>query len=253
MSIGIYCYTNKTNSKKYIGQSVDLEDRHKKHLSRAFSPLNEEYNSVIHKAFRKYGLDNFSYEIIEECMIEELNDKEKYYISLYDSFFNGYNMTLGGDHHPNLEKDIIKNITNDLLENILSIEEISKKYNISDRSIRAINTGETWKRNIAYPINPELVFYQHNTKYYCISCGKEIKGKGKTGLCMECYYEESRSDRPKPLDLAKMICELGFVGVGKKYNVDGNSIKKWCKVYGIPHLKQELKEWYQKQLSSMEN
>jgi len=48
---------------------------------------------------RKYGIDNFSFEVIEECSLEELNDKEKYWIKYYDSHnsSNGYNLTDGGN------------------------------------------------------------------------------------------------------------------------------------------------------------
>ena len=43
-----------------------------------------------------------------------------------------------------------------------------------------------------------------------------------------------------------MICEKGFVAVGKDYSVTGNAVKKWCKDYNIPYKKKELIEWYNK-------
>ena len=48
-----------------------------------------------------------------------------------------------GQSQPQIEKETIRNITNDLLNKVLNIDEISKKYSVSDRSIRAINIGET--------------------------------------------------------------------------------------------------------------
>lgn len=46
---------------------------------------------------RKYGLNNFSFKIIEECSEKKLNDREIYWITFYDSYHNGYNETQGGD------------------------------------------------------------------------------------------------------------------------------------------------------------
>ena len=70
----IYCYTNKINGKKYVGQTINAEQRYNAHKSNYQNPNNTEYNSLIHKAFRKYGLDNFTFEILELCEIEKLNE-----------------------------------------------------------------------------------------------------------------------------------------------------------------------------------
>jgi len=51
---------------------------------------------TLYKAFKKYGLENFSFEPIEEIENEKLDEREKYWIDYYDSYKNGYNMTLGG-------------------------------------------------------------------------------------------------------------------------------------------------------------
>lgn len=53
--------------------------------------------SLIKYAFHKYGVDNFIFEVLEECKQEELNEKEQYWIKYFDTFENGYNLTLGGD------------------------------------------------------------------------------------------------------------------------------------------------------------
>lgn len=92
----IYKITNKVNNKVYIGQTVrKLSDRMKSHF---YQCSNEECNTSLCNAFRKYGKDSFMWEAIHTCDdIDDLNEKEKYYIKKYNSLNeNGYNMTEGG-------------------------------------------------------------------------------------------------------------------------------------------------------------
>ena len=98
----IYKYTNLLNGKVYIGQTIqELKERHAKHVSVAFGKENGHgYNYLIHRAFRKYGVDNFSLEILERVDNTLLNQKEREYIALYDSYEHGYNMTPGGESAP---------------------------------------------------------------------------------------------------------------------------------------------------------
>lgn len=88
--MGIYKITNLINGKVYIGQSINIERRWQEHLYQSSGC------SLLKYALHKYGVDNFSFEVIEECRQEELNEKEKLWIQYYDSFNNGYNLTLGG-------------------------------------------------------------------------------------------------------------------------------------------------------------
>lgn len=95
----IYCYTNLVNGKKYIGQTIDQESRKKAHKSAMINEKNCEYNTPLHRAFRKYGYENFSYEILEENIdnFDELNEKEIAFIKEFQSQVpNGYNIEAGG-------------------------------------------------------------------------------------------------------------------------------------------------------------
>ena len=97
----IYCATNKINGKKYIGKSKQsLEKRKQRHFQK--SKLKDKKNIYFRNAIRKYGINGFSWEIIEECEEENLNQKEIIYIFQYHTYINdpkcnGYNMTTGGE------------------------------------------------------------------------------------------------------------------------------------------------------------
>lgn len=94
--IGIYCIENKINGKKYIGQSVHIHRRWCEH--RCELNHNTHDNDYLQKAWNKYGADNFEFNIIELCDVTDLDNKECYYISLYNTFDRdyGYNLILGG-------------------------------------------------------------------------------------------------------------------------------------------------------------
>ena len=95
---GIYSIRNKVNNKVYIGSSKNLNirlTRHKNYLLK-----NKHENSYLQKSYNKYGLENFEFSILEECEVEELVNKEIYYIDLFNSLDSskGYNLTVPVSH-----------------------------------------------------------------------------------------------------------------------------------------------------------
>lgn len=92
--IGIYKITNIKNGKIYIGQAVNLRNRLIEHVKAGLGI--DTSNNLLYKAMQEDCVENFTFEILEECERSELNDREKYYISFYDSQNWGYNMTAGG-------------------------------------------------------------------------------------------------------------------------------------------------------------
>lgn len=98
----IYKITNILNQHCYIGQTArDYQIRWEEHKKEAYEGSSLGYNFILHKAFRKYGIENFTFELLEECENSFLQDREKYWISFYKSFsgdnHGGYNMTRGGE------------------------------------------------------------------------------------------------------------------------------------------------------------
>lgn len=92
----VYKATNKINGKKYVGQtSGTLKDRIKDHLKAA--KRGSKY--FFHKAIRKYGIDNFWWEIICDCYSQtDMNEQEAWFIEVFDAKVPyGYNLTDGGD------------------------------------------------------------------------------------------------------------------------------------------------------------
>lgn len=95
----IYKITNKINNKCYIGQTIkNAEERWAEHQRHAFGTHKNDQNKALYQAIRKYGLENFSFEILQDNItnFEDLDKAEIYWINYYNSFINGYNSTQGG-------------------------------------------------------------------------------------------------------------------------------------------------------------
>lgn len=87
---GIYKITNIKTKECYIGQAVSISDRFKQHCKFACG-IDTPVGNKLYKAMQEYGIQNFSWEILEEVPPAQLNEKEDYYIQLYDSINFGYN------------------------------------------------------------------------------------------------------------------------------------------------------------------
>ena len=91
---GIYKITNLNNNKVYIGQAVNIAERLRTHIKAGIGI--DPTNSELYKDMKKIGVENFTFEILEECPPSMLNDKEKFWISFYHGQDFGYNITKGG-------------------------------------------------------------------------------------------------------------------------------------------------------------
>lgn len=99
MSIGIYKVTS-PSGKTYIGQSVDIERRFKHYAN-----LNNIKGQIkVYHSMKKYGYENHTFEMIEECTLDELDSREIYWISYYQSNIIGLNISEGGNTLGKLNK-----------------------------------------------------------------------------------------------------------------------------------------------------
>ena len=182
----IYKITNLINNKLYIGKTErTIEVRWKEHLRHT-----QTYPNIpLYRAINKYGKDNFTIEMIENCSNEIVNDREQYWIKFYNAYENGYNCTLGGEGSV-------------LLLNPIELEEIASRYQQGERldllckefhhkyeTIRQalVNKGITINTNAGpmklakkiYAINPKTL--QVEKEFSSISeASKEICEPGKS-------------------------------------------------------------------------
>lgn len=266
--VGIYKITNNINNHCYIGQSRNIEKRWYNHKNDSTNQNSEKYNYPLYCGFRKYGIRNFTFEVLEECSIEELNEKEKYWIEYYKP---KYNQTTGGDYRivpQKLTYEQVQEIQKILIEDQnfkISNRELGDLYGVSGKdTIRDINVGRTWyNENLHYPLRiskftgfrKDLI--QKNT---CKKCGKEISKKST--YCIKCYkviekekaiknkknYQNPRVTRE---ELKKLIREEPFTKIGNEYGFSDNAIRKWCKNYSLPYTKKEINSYNDEEWKSI--
>jgi group I intron endonuclease len=166
----IYKITNIINEKIYVGKSKNPKVRWRQHKSHS-----KKRNTKLYCAMRKYGIENFTFQILEQCLESQVNEKETYYISLLEPY---YNMTNGGDgggflnkKHGDKWKNAIKqsnskkvacyNLDGNLIQVYESCRDAS--YDIFGKDCRGIDAvtrgeyqtygGYQWK---TFDVQPEL-------------------------------------------------------------------------------------------------
>lgn len=96
MMIGIYKITNNKNGKVYVGQSLSIEDRWKQHKI-AIRTSEKSWYPLAH--LESDGIDDFSFDVLQQCKPEELDELEEYWINYYESYVKGYNQTKDGGYY----------------------------------------------------------------------------------------------------------------------------------------------------------
>ena len=239
--IGIYKIQNLINGKIYIGQSIHIERRWAEHCQ-------PSADSLIGKAIKKYGKENFSFQILEECGVEKLDELEDYYINKNNSVTpNGYNVetsSFGGKtSFCFYDQETLKNIYKDIEHSELTFQEIAEKYGLSLRTIIRLNLGDVhYSSDIDYPIRKS----KQKKERYCENCGTIISAKAT--LCLSCAREKSRkAEKPDRETLKKLIRNNSFAELGRQFGISDNAVRKWCKGYNLPYQSKAIKEMSNKE------
>lgn len=184
----IYKITNNINSKVYIGKTEgDTSTRWQQHIYN----MNNNVPYYLYNAMRKYGIENFTFEVLEtDILHQDIDNKEQYYIQQYNSFNNGYNMTIGGD---GVTKYSHQDIKNKFLE-CSNIAQTAQFFHCSENTVRRTlkefglyDDVITPKRVVQYDLKEDKILHIYNScreaaiamngTYQCIAlaCNKKIK------------------------------------------------------------------------------
>lgn len=126
----IYKITNDVNGKVYIGKTeFDIHKRFQEHCK---DSKKKYANRPLYKAMKKYGIEHFHIELIEEC--DNPEQREQYWIQYYNSFKYGYNATIGGDGKKYLNHSSIIA----MYQKLYSIADTAKIMNVSEDSVHNI-------------------------------------------------------------------------------------------------------------------
>lgn len=162
--IGIYKIVNKENGKCYIGQSNDIMRRFGEHQTKG-----ETSRILVDVAIQKYGKDKFSYEVLEECSIEDLNERETYWIKQTGAYVAGYNCNIGGDQHSIGEYNSnVKLTEQDIITIRVAYSEHHKQKEVYENYKNKISFSyfqNLWQGRSWAHIMPE-VFTEENRRYY---------------------------------------------------------------------------------------
>ena len=183
----IYKITNKENGLIYVGCTINsLEKRFYEHLYRCFKT---DYKSKLYNSIKKYGVENFQIELIEECDLNVIYETEKKHIKELDTYINGLNSTFGGEgtlgyiHSSEIRKKISINTKNGNSHKGKTYEELYGDRAEEERNKR--KDGAKWD-NISEEKRIERVTNIRNATRKNSKYGedliKEIKEKLKDGI-----------------------------------------------------------------------
>lgn len=211
---------NIENYKTYVGQSADIDGRFRRHISALSNGTHA--NKYLQKDWDRYGANAFQFSILEECAIDDLNDKEKYYIAATNSFSLGYNMNIGGDgirgyKHSTAEIKKMRRIQTPLV-----VLQFNKEFKLLRR----------WEGGTSH-ISKELHFTQA-----CLLLRCRHTLNGQMTPYKDCYwvYEEEYNNPNFTWD--KYLQNISVIKLGNllknhikypicQYDLDNNFIKQW--------------------------
>lgn len=204
---GIYCIENLINSKKYIGQSVDISNRWRHHKNELNS--NIHFNDYLQKSWNKYGEDNFRFYVLEFCDVDQLDELEVYYIALYNTLNRdkGYNLTSGGTDNRTYSDETRVKISNSLkghkvsLESRVKISENHADVSGERNGMYGKRHSDEAKRKVSQANKGKISARRNHYNVYCIELERtfdDAATAGKTlnldsGAILKCCRGERKT------------------------------------------------------------
>lgn len=234
---GIYKIQNILNDKVYIGSSIHIMNRWSRH--RSDLEKNRSTSNKLQLSYNKNGKDNFKFSIIEECSIDELLEREQFYIDLFDSYNKGYNSVKFAGHTLGFSptKETRDKIRNTLLkmnhmkgkkhsdesrkrmseshkgvklseEHKRKISENSSRHNLgkhlSDETKKKLSKshkGKKLSQNVKDKISKSLTGKKHSEE------SKNKMSKSQKGRIFSDLHKKRISESRKGIKLSKEVCD----------------------------------------------
>jgi group I intron endonuclease len=145
----IYKITNSVNGKEYVGCTIyDIKKRIDEHFYRC---LKTDCSTKFCNSVRKYGTENFEVNLIEECDLSVIYEREKFYIEKYNTYYCGLNTTFGGEgclgykHSEEIKKKISKNTKNGNSHKNKTYEDLYGDRAEDERNKRKLSVKKGWE------------------------------------------------------------------------------------------------------------
>lgn len=180
----IYQITNQINGKIYVGKTeFSIEKRFKEHCDDAYREAKEK--RPLYAAMRKYGIENFHIELLEET--DNPEERETYWIEQKQSFKNGYNATMGGDGRRYIDYDLVIAT----YQQLHSLKDTADALNIHVDSVHNILT----EKNIAIIPSSEV-----------------LRAKCSKPVDMYTLQNEYLQSFPSTIEAARYMCDNHLTG-----------------------------------------
>jgi group I intron endonuclease len=229
----IYKIENLVNGKVYVGQTVKKPKRrfqlHKSRLKR-----NIHHGLYLQNAWNKYGEDNFKLSMIEKCCIEDLDNREIYWIDHYKEKTGVYNLETGGNKNKTINNATKNQISNTVKDLWSEDKYYEKQLNNNLIQVICINTGKIY--NSLTAAAKDLKVSINSIKLACEGKRNSVGGQ-KYGKPMQvAYYEENKDYKLKKIKNIKRAKKIICVNTKEIFNSMHKAAKKYNK-YGCSQSK----------------
>lgn len=230
---GVYKIVNNLNGKVYIGQSISIQSRWKEHVNAL--RRGDSKCTLLQRAWNKYGEENFTFEILELCSADILDDIEIKYISFYDSCNSGYNIEPGGNKNKHLSEETKQKLRESHLGKKMSDEAIQKMsearmgeqnpmYGKTHSEEARKKISDTHKGKPGHPISDEVkeIIRQANL-------GKNLSDETRKKISEATKGRPAYNKNPRPvycIELDKVFNTAS--DAGKELNIRSSNIINCC-------------------------